>query len=154
MSNLLLLNGANLNLLGQRETGIYGRDNLSDVENLVRIRAKEHGHNAVCFQSNSESELVEAVQNAPSQEISMVIINPGGYTHTSVALRDAFLAVSLPFIEVHISNIFSRESFRHKSYLSDIAIGVISGLGILGYRLAIIAAHQWLTEKHDTSPVD
>ena len=149
MSKLLLLNGPNLNLLGQRETGVYGKSSLSDVENQVQNKAREHGHNAVCYQTNSESGLVEAVQDAPSQEIAMVIINPGGYTHTSVALRDAFLGVSLPFIEVHISNIFSRESFRHKSYLSDIAIGVISGLGVLGYRLAIIAADNWLAEKRD-----
>ena len=149
MSNILLLNGPNLNLLGQRETKIYGEESLSDLETQVRNKAKEHGHQAVCFQTNSESELIEAVQKVPSQEISIVIINPGAYTHTSIALRDAFLAVSVPFIEVHISNIFSRESFRHKSYLSDIAIGVISGLGILGYQLAILAADNWLTDKRN-----
>jgi 3-dehydroquinate dehydratase-2 len=147
MSNILLLNGPNLNLLGQRETEIYGEGSLSEIETQAQNKAIEYGHKVVCRQTNSESELIEAVQRVPSEEISLVIINPGAYTHTSIALRDAFLAVSAPFIEVHISNIFAREGFRHKSYLSDIAIGVISGLGIHGYHLAILAADNWLTDQ-------
>ena len=133
MNKILLINGPNLNLLGQREPEKYGSSSLSDVEAAVRSIVNEHGGQLVTFQSNHEGEIVEVIQNAKKQGVEAVIINPGAFTHTSVAIRDAFLAVQLPFVEVHISNIFKREEFRHHSYLSDIAIGCIIGLGVQGY---------------------
>ena len=138
MAGLLLLNGPNLNLLGQREPGLYGSATLEDIESRCMHLAGELGHTLGCFQSNAEHELVERVQEA--QGIDGLIINPGAFTHTSVALRDALLATALPFIEVHLSNIKAREPFRHHSYFSDIAQGVIMGLGPLGYELAVRAA--------------
>ncbi len=138
MNKILLINGPNLNLLGQREPEKYGSSSLSDVEAAVRSIVNEHGGQLVTFQSNHEGEIVEVIQNAKKQGVEAVIINPGAFTHTSVAIRDAFLAVQLPFVEVHISNIFKREEFRHHSYLSDIAIGCIIGLGVQGYELAVL----------------
>ena len=129
----MLLNGPNLNLLGTREPEIYGSETLSEIEeNLGRI-ASENGSNLVCYQSNAEHELVDLIHSAREIEIKCIIINPGALTHSSIALRDALSGINIPFIEVHISNIYSREDFRQKSYLSDIAEGVISGLGIKGY---------------------
>jgi 3-dehydroquinate dehydratase II len=140
MARILLLNGPNLNLLGSREPEIYGSATLLDVENTVKQLARERGHELVAFQSNAEHELIGKIQGAKHDGVAFVIINPGAYTHTSIAIRDAFLAVSVPFIEIHITNVFAREEFRHHSYLSGIAVGCIVGLGVLGYQLALESA--------------
>ncbi|MDR2215354.1 MAG: type II 3-dehydroquinate dehydratase [Nevskiaceae bacterium] len=140
MARLLLLNGPNLNLLGTREPNLYGADTLDAVVERCTRLARELGHELVARQSNAEHELVDTVQAARAQGIAMMILNPGAFTHTSVALRDAIAGVSLPFIEVHISNVHAREAFRRHSYFSDIAIGQIVGLGTLGYELALRAA--------------
>ncbi len=140
MARILLLNGPNLNLLGTREPGTYGPATLADIEAKLKNLAAERGYELIAAQSNAEHELVARVQSTREDSISFVIINPGAFTHTSIALRDAFLAVSLPFIEVHLSNVFAREEFRHRSYLSDLAAGCIIGLGPLGYELALTAA--------------
>lgn len=140
MASLLVLNGPNLNLLGVREPGVYGRQTLADIEeNLVGL-ARNRGHQLSCFQSNAEHELIERIHAAFREAVDFILINPGAYTHTSIALRDALLATRIPFIEVHLSNIHARESFRRHSYLSDIAKGVICGCGALGYELALQAA--------------
>lgn len=146
MNNILLLNGPNLNLLGQREPDIYGNKNLSQIESELKDIVLNHGSSLEAFQSNSESDLVNIIQDK-SENTDFIIINPGGYTHTSVAIRDAILAVAIPFIEIHISNIYSREEFRKESYFSDIAVGTISGLGFKGYELAVLAAIDFLNKK-------
>lgn len=135
--NILLINGPNLNLLGTREPEIYGSTTLRDIESAALAQAKAAGSSLSVFQSNHEGGLIDRVQAARTEGVDAIIINPGGFTHTSVALRDALAAVAIPFIEVHISNIHQREAFRHHSYLSGIAVGVICGLGVEGYRLAI-----------------
>lgn len=135
MKKILLLNGPNLNLLGVREPDKYGSTSLAEIESSLRTYVESRGAALECFQSNHEGALVDRIQQA-SGKFDAVIINPGAYTHTSVAIRDAFLSVNMPFVEVHLSNIFKRESFRHHSYLSDIALGSIIGLGPMGYRLA------------------
>lgn len=135
--NILLLNGPNLNLLGTREPGIYGSATLKDVEHAATVQAGANGAVCACFQSNHEGALIDRIQAARAEGVDAIVINPGGLTHTSVALRDALAGVAIPFVEVHISNIHQREVFRHHSYLSAIAIGVICGLGIDGYRAAI-----------------
>jgi 3-dehydroquinate dehydratase-2 len=140
MSRLLLLNGPNLNLLGSREPEIYGTDTLSSIEERLRKLSDEAGHELTAFQSNAEHELIERVHAAPQAGIAFLIFNPGAFSHTSLALRDALLGVRLPFIEVHLSNTYARESFRQHSYFSDIAVGCIVGLGPLGYELALRAA--------------
>jgi 3-dehydroquinate dehydratase-2 len=140
MAGILLLNGPNLNLLGTREPGIYGSASLQSIETKLAGVARTRGHELVAFQSNAEHELIGKIQGAKRDGIAIAIINPAGYSHTSVALRDAFLSVALPFIEVHLSNVFAREAFRHHSYLSDIAVGCIVGLGPIGYELALDAA--------------
>ena len=140
MANLLLLNGPNLNLLGTREPDIYGHTTLADIESELAAFAARDGHRIDCFQSNAEHGLVDRIHQASREGVDCAIINPGAFTHTSVAIRDAFLATALPFIEVHLSNIHRRESFRRHSYLSDVAAGVIIGLGATGYRLAYQAA--------------
>jgi 3-dehydroquinate dehydratase-2 len=140
MARILLLNGPNLNLLGSREPAIYGTASLQDIETKLSAMALAQGHELVAAQSNAEHELIGKIQTAKRDGVGFVIINPGGFTHTSIALRDAFLAVDLPFIEIHLSNIFTREAFRHHSYLSDIAVGCIFGLGAIGYELALQAA--------------
>ena len=140
MAKLLLLNGVNLNLLGTREPEIYGHTTLADIEAEVTALAEDDGHRLECFQSNAEHGLVERIHQAARDGVDCAIINPGAFTHTSVAIRDAFLATGLPFIEIHISNIHRRERFRRRSYLSDVAAGVIVGLGTPGYRLAYQAA--------------
>jgi 3-dehydroquinate dehydratase II len=140
MARLLLLNGPNLNLLGSREPEKYGRQTLEEIENRCRALAAELGHELHSAQSNAEHELIEMIQNAPQEGIGFVIFNPGALTHTSVALRDALLAVRLPFIEVHLSNTAARESFRQHSYFADIAVGSIVGLGAQGYEFAVRAA--------------
>jgi 3-dehydroquinate dehydratase-2 len=147
MARFLLLNGPNLNLLGQREPEVYGKDTLATIEERAKNEAARLGHEIVSFQSNAEHELIDRMQTAKANGISFAIINPGGFTHTSVALRDALLGVKLPFIELHLSNTFAREKFRHHSYFSDIAIGCIVGLGAQGYELAIQAAAARVTTR-------
>lgn len=148
MSELLLINGPNLNLLGSREPKLYGQKSLAQIETELISEAERLGHRLHTYQSNHEGELVDRVQKAKSDGVAFILLNPGAYTHTSVALRDALLAVSLPFIEIHLSNTYSREAFRRHSYFSDIARGVIVGLGPLGYRLALQAAHGQLAATH------
>jgi 3-dehydroquinate dehydratase-2 len=135
--HLLLLNGPNLNLLGTREPEIYGATTLADIESRLQDRARQAKVKLVTFQSNAEAALVERVQQAGREGVDFILINPAAFTHTSVALRDALAAVAVPFVEIHLSNVFARESFRHKSYFSDLAVGIISGLGPLGYELAL-----------------
>ncbi|MYN02572.1 type II 3-dehydroquinate dehydratase [Pseudoduganella sp. DS3] len=135
--NLLLLNGPNLNLLGTREPETYGASTLADIEQAAQAQAKAAGAQLACYQSNHEGGLIDRIHAARTEGVDFIVINPGGYTHTSVALRDALAGVAIPFIEVHITNIYRREEFRHHSYLSAIAQGTICGLGIEGYRLAI-----------------
>ncbi len=147
MAKLLLLNGPNLNLLGTREPEVYGSDSLADIENRLSTQATDLGHELTCFQSNAEHDLVAQIQQAGTSDVAFIIINPGALTHTSIALRDAFLGTEVPFIEVHLSNVYARESFRHQSYLSDIAAGVIVGLGAKGYELALAAAGYQLEGK-------
>lgn len=146
MSQLLLINGPNLNLLGSREPDVYGRQTLADIETALVAEAARLGHELNCFQSNHEGALVDRVQQARGDGVRFILINPGAYTHTSVALRDALLAVAIPFIEIHLSNVHARETFRQHSYLSDIALGVIAGCGALGYQLALRAAHERLSQ--------
>jgi 3-dehydroquinate dehydratase-2 len=134
---ILVLHGPNLNLLGGREPEIYGQTTLVDIHAALEARARAAGVMLESFQSNHEGQLIDRVQAAASEGVDFILINPGGYTHTSVALRDAFAAVRIPFIEVHLSNIHAREAFRRHSYFSDIAVGVICGLGADGYRLAL-----------------
>lgn len=140
MPRILLLNGPNLNLLGTREPQVYGATTLAEIEARLSTLARASGHDLEAAQSNAEHELVAKVQAARGGAVRFVIINPGAFAHTSIALRDAFLAVSVPFIEVHVSNVFAREDFRHRSYLSDIAAGSIVGLGPMGYELAMAGA--------------
>ena len=140
MARLLLLNGPNLTLLGQREPGVYGSDTLASVVERARQLCSELGHELIDRQSNAEHELIEEIHTAKARDIAFLVFNPGAFTHTSVALRDALAGVKLPFIEVHISNVHARESFRHHSYFSDIAVGQVIGLGVQGYELAIRAA--------------
>ena len=135
--HLLLLNGPNLNLLGTREPGIYGATTLAQVEQAATEQAAAAGAQLVAFQSNHEGALIDRIHAARDEGVDFIVINPGGYTHTSVALRDALAGVAIPFVEVHISNIYQRESFRHHSYLSAIAKGTICGLGTEGYRFAV-----------------
>jgi 3-dehydroquinate dehydratase II len=135
--NILVIHGPNLNLLGIREPSIYGTVTLEEINgNLAKLAEKE-GANLNYFQSNAEGELIDRIQQASAEKIDFIIINPAAYTHTSIALRDALAATRIPFIEVHLSNIFARESFRQKSFFSDMAVGVISGLGAKGYELAL-----------------
>jgi 3-dehydroquinate dehydratase-2 len=145
MAGILLLNGPNLNLLGLREPQIYGSASLQSIEAKLGDLARGRGHSLSAFQSNAEHELIAKIHAARHEGIAFVIVNPAGFSHTSIALRDAFLAVDLPFIEVHLSNVFARETFRQHSYLSDIAVGCIFGLGPIGYELALEAACVRLT---------
>ena len=145
MAGILLLNGPNLNLLGLREPQIYGSASLQSIEAKLEGLALAQGHTLTAFQSNAEHELIAKIQAVKHEGIAFVIVNPAGYSHTSIALRDAFLAVAVPFIEVHLSNVFAREAFRRHSYLSDIAVGCIVGLGPIGYELALEAACARLT---------
>lgn len=135
--HVLLLNGPNLNLLGQREPAVYGSATLADVEQAAQAQAQAAGVQLSCLQSNHEGVLIDRIHEARREGVDAIVINPGGLTHTSVALRDALAGVAIPFVEVHISNIHQRESFRHHSYLSAIAVGTIAGLGVDGYRLAL-----------------
>ena len=137
MNNIILFNGPYLNLLGSREKDIYGTLTLEEIENNLLKIAKEKSINLSCLQSNAEHELVDAIQAAKDNDVSCILFNPGAFTHTSVALRDAILGVEIPMIEIHISNIYGREAFREKSYFSDIALGIISGFGYKGYEAAL-----------------
>jgi 3-dehydroquinate dehydratase-2 len=143
LATILLLNGPNLNLLGEREPGVYGTVSLATIENELRARSEAAGHRLESLQSNAEHDLIERIQQSRGK-VAFIIINPAGFTHTSVALRDALAAVQIPFIEVHLSNIHAREEFRRRSFFSDIAHGVISGLGAKGYYLALEAALEQL----------
>lgn len=142
MTDILILNGPNLNLLGTREPGVYGSQTLGGIRQECEAHATQLGRSMDFFQSNAEHELVERIHRAAIESVSFIIFNPAAFTHTSIALRDALLGVGIPFIEVHLSNVFARESFRHHSYLSDVAVAVISGLGAQGYLLALDAAHS------------
>lgn len=137
MKNLLVLHGPNLNLLGSREPDVYGRVTLSEINVRLTTLAHSGGASLTCFQSNAEAALVDRVQQAQADGTEFIIINPAAFTHTSVALRDALAAVAVPFIEIHLSNVFAREAFRKESYFSDLAIGVVSGLGAAGYEYAV-----------------
>ena len=139
-NNILLLNGPNLNLLGTREPEIYGGETLAMIEARLVQLAAAGGAKLTAYQSNAESDLVDRIQQASRDGVNFIIINPAAYTHTSVAMRDALAAVRIPFIEVHVSNVFAREAFRHKSYFTDIAVGIICGLGAKGYELALAYA--------------
>jgi 3-dehydroquinate dehydratase-2 len=149
MASLLLINGPNLNLLGSREPGVYGETNLAEVESRLTSLAAEQGDELQCFQSNAEHEIVDRVQQAATDKVDFILLNPGAFTHTSIAIRDALLAVSIPFIEIHLSNVFAREEFRHNSYFSDIAAGCLFGLGAYGYELALKAAHSQLQDVRE-----
>ncbi len=140
MAHLLLLNGPNLNLLGKREPEVYGRDTLEDIVTRSTQLAASLGATLTAFQSNAEHELIGRIHAARGDGVDFIIINPGAFTHTSVALRDALAGVALPFIELHLSNVHAREPFRHHSFLSDLAVGCITGLGPIGYELAVRAA--------------
>ncbi len=140
MANILVLNGPNLNLLGVREPAVYGSQTLQDIENSLAARANERGHSIAFLQSNAEHALIDRIHIGFAEGVDFILINPGAFTHTSIALRDALLATKIPFIEVHLSNVHAREPFRKHSFLSDIARGVICGLGAIGYELALQAA--------------
>ncbi len=140
MASILVLHGPNLNLLGTREPEIYGSETLDDIDLRLTAIAKAQGHHLMSLQSNAEAELLDRIHEARREGVDFIIINPAAFTHTSVAMRDALLGVDIPFIEVHLSNVHARESFRQHSYFSDIAVGVICGLGSTGYELALQAA--------------
>ncbi len=147
MAIITVLNGPNLNLLGIREPSLYGNQTLADIQHTLEKEAQLLGHSLTFHQSNAEHELIELIHVAYANRVDFIIINPAAFTHTSVALRDALLATKIPFIEVHLSNIHARESFRKHSYFSDIAQGVICGLGAMGYELALQAAHRILSKN-------
>lgn len=140
MASILVLHGPNLNLLGTREPEVYGKATLDDINSELTSTAIAAGHHLLALQSNAEYELIDRIHEAKPEGINYIIFNPGAFTHTSIALRDALLGVNIPFIEVHLSNIYKREAFRQHSYFSDIAEGVISGLGVNSYQLALQAA--------------
>ena len=144
MAKILVLHGPNLNLLGTREPEIYGRETLAEIDRQLTGLAQAGGHELVCFQSNAEHELIDRIQQSREDRTALILFNPGAFTHTSIALRDALAAVAIPFIEVHLSNVHAREPFRRHSYLSDIAVGVICGFGADSYRLALEAAMRRL----------
>ena len=140
MANFLLLNGPNLNLLGTREPEVYGETTLEEVVKKLSNISSKSGHELISIQSNAEHELVDQIHRAKDEEVKCIIFNPGAFTHSSISLRDALAGTEIPFIEIHISNIYSREDFRQKSFLSEIAVGIISGLGVEGYELALKVA--------------
>ena len=142
MARILVLNGPNLNMLGLREPEVYGTTTLKEIDEKILLMAEAAGHKLETFQSNAEHELIDRIHLAKTNKIDFIIINPGAFTHTSVAIRDAFLSVSIPFIEIHLSNVFAREEFRKHSYLSDIAEAVVSGMGAFGYEVALQAVQQ------------
>ena len=144
MARLLLLNGPNLSLLGTREPAVYGRTTLADIEASLKTKAKASGHDLDAFQSEIEGELIRRIHRARGEQVAFILFNPAAFTHTSVALRDALLAVQIPFIELHLSNVAAREEFRKHSYFSDIAVGTITGFGAQSYELALDAAVRHL----------
>ncbi|WP_428100079.1 type II 3-dehydroquinate dehydratase [Candidatus Rariloculus sp.] len=144
MANLLLLNGPNLGLLGRREPEVYGTATLADVETRLGKQAAALGHTLEAFQSNAEHELIERIHTA-RDSVDFILLNPAAFTHTSVALRDALLAVEIPFVEIHLSNVASREDFRQRSFFADIAVGTVAGFGVASYELALTAADRCLT---------
>jgi 3-dehydroquinate dehydratase II len=144
MARLLLLNGPNLGLLGTREPGIYGTTTLAAIEDALKIRARSLGHDLVAFQSDAEAELIRRVHAARDDQTALILFNPAAFTHTSIALRDALLAIRIPFIELHLSNVAAREDFRQRSFFADIAIGTIAGFGVASYELALDAATHYL----------
>jgi 3-dehydroquinate dehydratase-2 len=144
VAKILVLHGPNLNLLGAREPQIYGSETLAGINQALADRAQAAGHELLWFQSNAEHELIGRVHQARDDRTAFIVCNAGAFTHTSIALRDAFAAVAIPFIEVHLSNVFAREPFRHHSYLSDLALGVVCGFGSASYTLALDAAMQRL----------
>ena len=146
MSTFLLLNGPNLSLLGQREPELYGRTTLDGIETQITDLAAERGHSVTCFQSDAAHELVKRIHAANDEHVDLILFNPAAFTHTSVVLRDALLAVGIPFIEVHLSNVAAREDFRQRSYFADIAIGTITGFGMTSYELALTAAERYLAK--------
>lgn len=148
MSRILVLNGPNLNLLGTREPGIYGADTLEAINTRLESQARAAGFSLDAFQSNHEGAMVDRIHAVRADDTRFILINPGAFTHTSVAIRDALLGIALPFVEIHLSNVHARESFRHHSYLSDIAVGVICGLGPQGYELALAFALRRLQSGH------
>jgi 3-dehydroquinate dehydratase-2 len=153
MASLLLINGPNLNLLGRREPAVYGSTSLADIERNLRAKADALGHSIDCFQSNGEQSIIERIQQASADGVDFILLNPGAFGHTSIALRDALLGTNIPFIEIHLSNVFAREEFRRQSYLSDIASGCLFGLGAFGYELALLAVHAKLQEGAEAAPV-
>ncbi len=146
-ATILVLHGPNLNLLGQRESEYYGTTRLAELNQMLQLKAEQLGFQLIVAQHTGEAALIHAIHEAPQAGVGFIILNAGALTHTSIALRDALLAIDIPFIEVHISNIYRRETFRHHSYLADIANGVIIGLGIYGYELALLAGAHYLTSK-------
>jgi 3-dehydroquinate dehydratase-2 len=146
MASILVLHGPNLNLLGTREPGVYGNNTLADIDAELQLVAKKRGHHLQSMQSNAEYELIDRIHLARPEGINFIIFNPAAFTHTSIALRDALLAVDIPLIEVHLSNVHARDDFRHHSYFSDIALGIICGLGAQGYQLALQAAMDHLDQ--------
>ncbi len=146
MANLLLLNGPNLNRLGTREPEIYGAETLAELEQDMQKRAADLGHDLECFQSNAEHEIIEKL-HACHNQVDFILFNPAAFTHSSVAIRDAIASVDIPFYEIHISNVYAREPFRHHSYFSDQAVGVITGFGLMGYGFALTAADRYLSNK-------
>jgi 3-dehydroquinate dehydratase II len=144
MARLLLLNGPNLGLLGTREPGIYGTTTLTAIEDTLKNRAQSLGHELLTFQSDAEAELIRRVHAARDDQTALILFNPAAFTHTSIALRDALLAVRIPFIELHLSNVAAREDFRQRSFFADIAIGTIAGFGVASYDLALDAATHYL----------
>lgn len=145
MARLLLINGPNLGLLGQREPEIYGADTLADIEARLGEQAQRQGHDLECYQSDAEHELVRRIHAARDEGVELILLNPAAFTHTSIALRDALLAVSIPFIEIHLSNVAAREDFRHRSFFSDVALGTVAGFGVASYELALVAASRHLS---------
>ena len=146
MANILVLHGPNLNLLGKREPEHYGQVTLAEIDQRIADLAAARGHHTEHLQSNSETVLVERIQEAPRQDVSFILINPAAFTHTSVAIRDALAAVAIPFIEVHLSNVHAREAFRRQSYFSDLAVGVVVGFGKRSYEMALEAAIDHVTQ--------
>jgi len=147
MATILVLHGPNLNLLGTREPDIYGSTTLDDINLSLSTIAHDKGHHLLCLQSNAEYELIDRIHDAKKEQVDFILFNPAAFTHTSIALRDALSATEIPFIEIHLSNVHSREEFRQHSYFSDIAEGVICGLGAIGYELALTAAVNTLEKQ-------
>ena len=144
MQKILLLHGPNLNLLGSRQTQHYGQTTLTEINQQIQMLAKQFNYQIECKQSNAEHELIQWIHAAATQAIDFILFNPAAFTHTSIALRDALLTVAIPFIEIHLSNIYSREAFRQQSFFSDIAYGIVTGFGAKGYELALLAANHYL----------